>query len=81
MKGNISLYDLHPTTLNLRKEVLAGLRRPDKKLPCLLFYDDQGSRLFDQICDLDEYYPTRTEIEILRQSAPAIEKHIGERAY
>ncbi|RYF81569.1 MAG: L-histidine N(alpha)-methyltransferase [Comamonadaceae bacterium] len=44
------------------------------------FYDVEGSRLFDQICALPEYYPTRTELGILRQRAGEIAKHIGPNA-
>lgn len=49
-------------------EVLNGLRSDQKYLPCKLFYDDAGSKLFDQICELEEYYPTRTEIGILKDN-------------
>jgi dimethylhistidine N-methyltransferase len=57
------------TTFNgLREEVLYGLQKKEKELPTKLFYDERGSRLFEQICRLDEYYLTRTEIQIMRQS-------------
>ena len=42
-------------------DVLAGLSKPQKELPCRWFYDTRGSELFEQITDLPEYYPTRTE--------------------
>jgi len=48
-------------------EVLEGLRQPQKRIPPKFFYDAEGSRLFDLICGLDEYYPTRTEIALLRR--------------
>ncbi len=51
------------------KAVRAGLRSSPKTLPCRYFYDDEGSRLFEQICDLPEYYLTRTEDTILRDHA------------
>jgi dimethylhistidine N-methyltransferase len=44
------------------------------------FYDERGSRLFDAICELPEYYPTRTELAILTQHAGEIASHMGERA-
>jgi dimethylhistidine N-methyltransferase len=44
------------------------------------FYDERGSRLFDAICELPEYYPTRTELSILTQHAREIASHMGERA-
>ena len=49
-----------------REEVLAGLCASPRKLPCKFFYDQHGAQLFQQICNLSEYYVTRTEIEILR---------------
>ena len=49
--------------------VRAGLRAAPKTLPCRYFYDDEGSRLFERICDLPEYYLTRTEDAILREHA------------
>lgn len=52
-------------------DVLQGLAQTQKSIPSKYFYDEKGSQLFDQICDLDEYYPTRTEIHIMQQ-------HIGE---
>jgi L-histidine N-alpha-methyltransferase len=47
-------------------DVLNGLSETPKRLSSRWIYDDEGSRLFSQICELDEYYPTRTEAEILR---------------
>lgn len=58
-------------------EVLAGLGTPRKRLPAKLFYDEAGSQLFEQICGLDEYYPTRTEIGILRARAGDIAERLG----
>lgn len=51
--------------------VHAGLRSERKYLPCRFFYDARGSRLFDRICELPEYYLTRTELDLL-------ERHAGE---
>lgn len=53
-------------------DVIAGLQQPQKTLPCKYFYDARGSALFEQICALDEYYVTRTEFSILRNSGAAI---------
>ncbi|MBL8658121.1 MAG: L-histidine N(alpha)-methyltransferase [Rhodospirillales bacterium] len=50
---------------DFRAAVLDGLSRPQKAIPSRYFYDERGSALFDRICTLDEYYPTRTEIGIL----------------
>jgi dimethylhistidine N-methyltransferase len=49
-----------------RDEILTGLSRSPHQLPCKFFYDQEGAHLFRQICELPEYYITRTEIEILR---------------
>ncbi|HEY9651656.1 MAG TPA: L-histidine N(alpha)-methyltransferase, partial [Coleofasciculaceae cyanobacterium] len=48
-------------------DVVQGLSQTPKTLPPKYFYDDPGSELFEQICELPEYYPTRTEAAILRQ--------------
>ncbi|MGE0853919.1 MAG: L-histidine N(alpha)-methyltransferase [Hyphomicrobiaceae bacterium] len=52
--------------------VLKGLAAPRKRLPCQYFYDAEGSRLFEEITELAEYYPTRTETAILRAHARAM---------
>ncbi len=59
--------DTTPDTAVFEAEALAGLSAFEKTLPCKYFYDAHGSHLFDQICDLPEYYPTRTELGIMRQ--------------
>lgn len=59
----------------LATDVLDGLTRPFKEIPPKHFYDSRGSELFERICDLPEYYPTRTEMSILEAAAPEI---IGE---
>lgn len=56
---------------------IAGLSQSPKILPSKLLYDERGSQLFEAICDLSEYYPTRTEIGILHQHADAIAALIG----
>ncbi len=73
-------YDLKPSPEDFRAEVLAGLGRPQKRIPSKFFYDERGSHLFEQICALEEYYPTRTEIAILRQLPERITRHFPERA-
>jgi dimethylhistidine N-methyltransferase len=61
-------------------EALAGLRASPKTLPCKLLYDDAGSQLFDRICDLPEYYPTRTELAITQRHADDLADFIGPEA-
>jgi dimethylhistidine N-methyltransferase len=63
----------------MRSDLLTGFRGRPKSIPCKYFYDEQGSRLFEQICELDEYYPTRTELGILHAHAPAIARALGPR--
>jgi L-histidine Nalpha-methyltransferase len=55
-----------------RRDVLAGLQAEPKSIPSKYLYDAKGSRLFEQICALPEYYLTRTEGAILRQHAAEI---------
>jgi len=62
------------------QDVLTGLSKTRKELHCKYFYDERGSRLFDQICELDEYYPTRTELGIMAEHAGAIAERIGSEA-
>lgn len=50
-------------------DVRRGLTRLEKELPSKYFYDARGSRLFERICELPEYYPTRTELALLARSA------------
>lgn len=61
----------------LTDDVLAGLKKPVKELSPVWFYDELGSFLFDSICELPEYYLTRTEIAIMREHAPEMAQHIG----
>jgi L-histidine Nalpha-methyltransferase len=64
--------ELHPGS-----DVVRGLSQPLKTLSPRYFYDDRGSQLFEQICDLPEYYLTRAETTILQQSADAIVQLTG----
>lgn len=61
-----------------RADVLAGLAEPQKAIPARWFYDDAGSRLFEDITQLPEYYPTRAETEILSTFAGEIAGLVGE---
>ncbi len=62
---------------SLANDVLDGLTRPFKELPPKHFYDARGSELFERICELPEYYPTRTERQILEQCAAQIVETTG----
>ena len=61
----------------LSQDVVSGLTKTPKSLPARYFYDDRGSQLFEQICELPEYYPTRTEAEILRKCSEEIARLTG----
>jgi len=69
--------DLEPSEDEFRAAVIEGLSKPSKTLPSKFFYDAEGSRLFDRICELVEYYLTVTEHWILRQRAADISAMIG----
>jgi len=58
-------------------DVLEGLSRGQKEIPCKWLYDARGSHLFEQICDLEEYYPTRTELGILERHVRAMASLLG----
>lgn len=74
------LIDLAPARASFLADVLDGLARPQKTIPPKYFYDAVGARLFEAICETPEYYPTRTEIAILAENAPAIARLVGPRA-
>ena len=63
-----------------RYDLLTGLNAPTQAIPSKYFYDQRGSALFDQICELQEYYPTRTEAAIMRRHAPMMAACIGDNA-
>jgi dimethylhistidine N-methyltransferase len=65
---------------SLVADVLHGLQSSPKRLSPIYFYDERGSQLFDEICDLPEYYITRTETGILERQAHEIARCIGENA-
>lgn len=67
----------HADSAAFLRDVLEGLSKPRKTLPCKYLYDARGSMLFDRICELAEYYPTRTELGLLREQADAIAAAIG----
>ena len=76
-KSSQGLYDFEPQRKMFREEVLQGLQDSRKELPSKYFYDDKGSYLFEQICELDEYYPTRTELGIMQANISEIASLLG----
>ena len=76
----VPILDLHPHADDFEAEVRRGLSQPRKTLPTKFLYDRQGSALFEQITELPEYYPTRTELAILRAYLPEIAALVGPEA-
>src|SRR5438046_1097819 len=66
-----------PATPGLLADVIAGLSSDPRALPCKYFYDERGAALFQKICELPEYYVTRTEIDILSRHHSEIAAQIG----
>lgn len=73
----LSSDELNQTELEAATEVVEGLQANPKRVPPRYFYDDRGSELFEQICQLPEYYLTRTEAAIFREYAGAIAQMTG----
>lgn len=79
MTRNLSrLKKFEPETESILEEIVDGLNKPQKELPSKLFYDKKGSTLFDEICELDEYYLTRTETSIMTDNIEDICSVLGE---
>ena len=76
-QGVVRFYNFLPGGDSFRDDVLSGLALPRKALPPKYFYDARGCELFEQICELPEYYPTRTELAIMREHAGAMASFIG----
>ncbi len=77
---NAELYDFEPRASSVLREVLAGLSQNPKTLSPKFLYDKRGSEIFEEICKLEEYYPTRAEEEILKDYASEISSLISEDA-
>jgi dimethylhistidine N-methyltransferase len=75
--AGIEFHDHHPRVDDFREEVLRGLAGKPKQIPPKFFYDKRGSELFERITELDEYYPTRTELSILEEHAAEIADLLG----
>lgn len=71
-------YNLHEN--DQQQEILQGLTQSPKRISAKYFYDQTGSELFEAITQLDEYYPTRTEIQLLNDYRQHIIKQAGENA-
>jgi dimethylhistidine N-methyltransferase len=74
---NFAFHDLKPALADFRREVLAGLAAQPRRIAPKFFYDAAGSRLFDRITQLAAYYPTRTEIGLLKAHGAAMAERLG----
>ena len=68
-----------PASSDFLSDIIAGLSSEPRTLPCKYFYDERGAALFQKICELPEYYITRTEIDILDRHRAEIAAHLGPR--
>ncbi|HEX2655784.1 MAG TPA: L-histidine N(alpha)-methyltransferase [Xanthobacteraceae bacterium] len=71
-------FDVRQTTFAI--DIIEGLSATPKRIPSKYFYDEAGSHLFEQITGLAEYYPTRIELQILRDRSQAICSWFGQNA-
>jgi dimethylhistidine N-methyltransferase len=72
-----SFYDLKPDPGSFLDEVVTGLSQPQKTLSPKYFYDERGCALFEAICALPEYYPTRTEMQMMRAHGHEMARRLG----
>jgi dimethylhistidine N-methyltransferase len=72
-----SFHDLHADAGSFLREVISGLSKPRKELSPKYFYDARGCELFDAICELPEYYPTRTEMNMMQDHAGEMAQQLG----
>ncbi len=70
-------FDQHPKIADFRTDVMQGLAAAKPYIPPKYFYDEAGSRLFEAICNSEEYYPTRTEVNIIRDNIDDIVDVLG----
>lgn len=76
-RGRVNFTRVEADAHTMEKEVLTGLRSSPKRIPPKYLYDAEGSRLFDRICELPDYYLTRAETAILKQHSQTILDRIG----
>ena len=77
MKRQAAAIEAAPDSGEFLADAVAGLSAFPRTLPCKYFYDETGSQLFDGICELDEYYLTRTETSILEEHGSTMTERIG----
>jgi dimethylhistidine N-methyltransferase len=77
--GRPAVLDVEPAKSDFLSEAIAGLSSTPPTLPCKFFYDERGATLFQKICELPDYYVTRTELDILKRNSAEIASHLGAR--
>ena len=77
--GAAAVLDREPASSEFLSEFIAGLSKNPRTLPCKFFYDARGAALFQKICELPEYYVTRTELKILRLRGAEMAATLGSR--
>lgn len=70
-------FNQHPEIADFQEEIIKGLSAPEPYILPKYFYDENGSRLFEEICNTEEYYPTRTEVSIIRDNIDSIAETLG----
>lgn len=70
-------FDQLPEVADFREDIVKGLSAPDPYILPKFFYDEAGSFLFEAICSTEEYYPTRTEVSIIRDNIDSIVEILG----
>ena len=73
-----SFHNNSPEVDDFYREVVSGFSQQQRRIPPKYFYDEEGSRLFEEICLQPEYYPTRTELALLEKHAEDISLHVGD---
>ena len=76
-----ALTDLQPDRARITADILQGLSQHPRQLPSKYFYDARGSQLFEQITRQPEYYPTRTELQLLQSVSADIARAVGPRLH
>ena len=70
-------FDQHPEVADFCADIIQGLSSAEPYISPKYFYDEAGSRLFEEICNSEEYYPTRTEVSIIRDNIDDIVRILG----
>ena len=75
-QNKITFHDYNPAVSDIRLDVINGLMQTPRAIPPKYFYDELGSQIFDRITLTQDYYPTRTEISILKNNAQEIATYL-----